>query len=200
MCENFTGADLKALLYNAQLEVIHRNTSSSQLYGQVFTERETSNQTGEETVGHDEAEWSLQASPSKDVIYIPSLRKGQKKLSLDEATKLKAEVRLFMSYPEITIPPFFLFLPAPPLCMKNGAKDMLWTDANGGNRNKQIIKQIHLPVVLLVACSYWNQPGSRSWSWRTARGKGTGTEPLYPTPPYLSSRNLYQSMSISISS
>ena len=97
MCENFTGADLKALLYNAQLEAIHRNTSSSQLYGQVFTERETSNQTGEDTVGHDEAERSLQASPSKDVIYIPSLRKGQKKLSLDETTKLKAEVRLFKS-------------------------------------------------------------------------------------------------------
>ena len=97
MCENFTGADLKALLYNAQLEAIHRNTSSIQLYGQVFTERETSNQTGEDTVGHDEAERSLQASPSKDVIYIPSLRKGQKKLSLDEATKLKAEVRLFKS-------------------------------------------------------------------------------------------------------
>ncbi|KAK3749947.1 hypothetical protein QZH41_013854, partial [Actinostola sp. cb2023] len=35
-CEHFTGADLKALLYDAQLESIHRKTSKFKLYGNIF--------------------------------------------------------------------------------------------------------------------------------------------------------------------
>lgn len=35
-CEDFTGADLKALLYNSQLECIHRKTNKLKLYGSIF--------------------------------------------------------------------------------------------------------------------------------------------------------------------
>ena len=64
MCENFTGADLKALFYNAQLAAIHRNTSNSQLYKGLF------NQDSER--GDNEND-SLQNKDIKEkVIYIPN--------------------------------------------------------------------------------------------------------------------------------
>ena len=84
MCENFTGADLKALLYNAQLAAIHRNTSNSQLYKGLF------NQDSER--GDDEND-SLQNKDIKEkVVYIPNLVKGPVHVSLDELTKLYSEV------------------------------------------------------------------------------------------------------------
>ena len=36
MCEEFTGADIKALLYNSQLEAIHRTVGKVYLYGDVL--------------------------------------------------------------------------------------------------------------------------------------------------------------------
>ena len=84
MCENFTGADLKALLYNAQLAAIHRNTSNSQLYKGLF------NQDSER--GDDEND-SLQNKDRKEkVVYIPNLVKGPVHVSSDELTKLHSEV------------------------------------------------------------------------------------------------------------
>ena len=84
MCENFTGADLKALLYNAQLAAIHRNTSNSHLYKGLF------NQDSER--GDDEND-SLQNKDIKEkVVYIPNLVKGPVHVSSDELTKLYSEV------------------------------------------------------------------------------------------------------------
>ena len=84
MCENFTGADLKALLYNAQLAAIHRNTSNSQLYKGLFNK--------DSERGDDEND-SLQNKDIKEkVIYIPNLVKGPVHVSSDELTKLYSEV------------------------------------------------------------------------------------------------------------
>ena len=83
-CENFTGADLKALLYNAQLAAIHRNTSNSQLYKVLF------NQDSER--GDDEND-SLQNKDMKEkVVYIPNLVKDPVPVPSDELTKLYSEV------------------------------------------------------------------------------------------------------------
>ena len=82
MCENFTGADLKALLCNAQLAAIHRNTSNSQLYKGLF------NKDSE----RDEND-SLQNKDIKEkVVYIPNLVKGPVHVSSNELTKLYSEV------------------------------------------------------------------------------------------------------------
>ena len=84
MCENFTGADLKALLYNAQLAAIHRNTSNSQLYKGLFNK--------DSERGDDEND-SLQIKDIKEkVVYIPNLVKGPVHVSSDELTKLYSEV------------------------------------------------------------------------------------------------------------
>lgn len=84
MCENFTGADLKALLYNAQLAAIHRNTSNSQLYKGLF------NQDSER--GDDENEILQNNDIKEKVVYIPNLVKGPVHVSSDELTKLYSEV------------------------------------------------------------------------------------------------------------
>ena len=84
MCENFTGADLKALLYNAQLAAIHRNTSNSQLYKGLFDK--------DSERGDDEND-SLQIKDIKEkVVYIPNLVKGPVHVSSGELTKLHSEV------------------------------------------------------------------------------------------------------------
>ena len=84
MCENFTGADLKALLYNAQLAAIHRNTSNSQLYKGLFNK--------DSERGDDEND-SLQNKDIKEkVVYIPNMVKGPVHVSSDELTKLYSEV------------------------------------------------------------------------------------------------------------
>ena len=81
---------MKALLYNAQLAAIHRNTSNSQLYKGLF------NQDSER--GDDENE-SLQNKDIKEkVVYIPNLVKGPVHASSDELTKLYSEVsEIFVS-------------------------------------------------------------------------------------------------------
>jgi len=45
-CKDFTGADLKALLYDAQLECIHRKTSKLKLYGSVLGSTDKDIETG----------------------------------------------------------------------------------------------------------------------------------------------------------
>ena len=84
MCENFTGADLKALLYNAQLAAIHRNTNNSQLYKGLFKQ--------DSERGDDEND-SLQNKDMKEkVVYIPNLVKDPVHVPSDELTKLYSEV------------------------------------------------------------------------------------------------------------
>lgn len=83
MCEHFTGADFKALLYNAQLAAIHRSTSNSQLYKGVFSNTEVERHTGDAVVTEKEMD---------DIIYIPNLTEGSTQLSTEELTKLHSEV------------------------------------------------------------------------------------------------------------
>ena len=86
MCEHFTGADFKALLYNAQLAAIHRSTSNSQLYKGVFsnTEVESSDRHARDAVVTEEE--------MDDIIYISNLNGGSTQLSTEELTKLHSEV------------------------------------------------------------------------------------------------------------
>ena len=75
---------MKALLYNAQLAAIHRNTSNSQLYKGLFNK--------DSERGDDDSD-SLQIKDIKEkVVYIPNLVKGPVHFSLDELTKLHSEV------------------------------------------------------------------------------------------------------------
>ena len=84
ICKNFTGADFKALLYNAQLAAIHRSSSNSQLYKGLFDKKDTEKQDGK----------SLETEQSgKDVFFIPSLVKGVISLPTEEMNKLHSEVK-----------------------------------------------------------------------------------------------------------
>ena len=75
---------MKALLYNAQLAAIHRNTSNSQLYKGLFNK--------DSERGDDEND-SLQIKDIKEkIVYIPNLVKGPVHVSSDELTKLHSEV------------------------------------------------------------------------------------------------------------
>lgn len=75
---------MKALLYNAQLVAIHRNTSNSQLYKGLFNK--------DSERGDDEND-SLQNKDIKEkVVYFPNLVKGPVHVSSDELTKLYSEV------------------------------------------------------------------------------------------------------------
>jgi len=87
MCENFTGADFKALLYNAQLAAIHRSTSNSQLYRGLFSKKDSKKL--EEESGDLETEQAR-----KTIFYIPSLDKGAVHLPAEKLTKLYSEVKL----------------------------------------------------------------------------------------------------------
>ena len=89
MCEHFTGADFKALLYNAQLAAIHRNANNSQLYKAMFKNTEM-----ESTKKYDRcAETDVVTEEDRDsVIYVPSLTEGSIQLSTEELTKLHSEV------------------------------------------------------------------------------------------------------------
>ena len=87
MCENFTGADFKALLYNAQLAAIHRSTSSTQLYKGLFDKKGSERQDCKsENLETEQAE--------ENVFYIPSLVEGATHLPADELSKLHSEVKL----------------------------------------------------------------------------------------------------------
>ena len=75
---------MKALLCNAQLAAIHRNTSNSQLYKGLFNK--------DSERGDDEND-NLQNKDIKEkVVYIPNLVKGPVHVSSDELTKLYSEV------------------------------------------------------------------------------------------------------------
>ena len=89
MCEHFTGADFKALLYNAQLAAIHRKANNSQLYKAMLKNTEM-----ESTEKYDRcAETGAVTEEDRDnVIYVPSLTEGSIQLSTEELTKLHSEV------------------------------------------------------------------------------------------------------------
>ncbi|KAK2573714.1 Peroxisome biogenesis factor 1 [Acropora cervicornis] len=78
MCDNFTGADFKALLYNAQLAAIHRSTNSSQLYKGLFSDEDSERSNPEQF--------------RKDAFFIPSLTKGVVHLPDEDQNKLSSEV------------------------------------------------------------------------------------------------------------
>lgn len=84
MCNNFTGADFKALLYNAQLAAIHRSTNSSQLYEGLFSERDSETEVLAEIPGTEQF--------TRDVIYIPSLTEGIAHPTGEELNKIRCEV------------------------------------------------------------------------------------------------------------
>ena len=87
MCANFTGADFKALLYNAQLAAIHRSTSSTQLYKGLFNHKESESL--------DDKSKNLETVQAEEnVVYIPSLVRGATHLPADELNKLHSEVKL----------------------------------------------------------------------------------------------------------
>lgn len=86
MCENFTGADFKALLYNAQLAAIHRSTSSTQLYKGLFD--------GKESERQDDKSENLETEQAENIVYVPSLVKGATHLPADKLNKLHSEVKL----------------------------------------------------------------------------------------------------------
>lgn len=91
MCEHFTGADFKALLYNAQLAAIHRTTSSSQLYKGVVSNTERADRS--EGIPKDPATDVVSVEARENIVYIPSLVEGTAHLSAEELTKLHSEVR-----------------------------------------------------------------------------------------------------------
>ena len=84
MCEHFTGADFKALLYNAQLAAIHRNTSSNELYKGVFSNTERAGKDSPTAVDSDEA--------NVNIIYIRSLVEGIADVSGEELSEIHSEV------------------------------------------------------------------------------------------------------------
>ena len=91
MCEHFTGADFKALLYNAQLAAIHRTTSSSQLYKGVVSNTERADRS--EGIPKDLATDVVSVEARENIVYIPSLVEGTAHLSAEELAKLHSEVR-----------------------------------------------------------------------------------------------------------
>ena len=89
LCEHFTGADFKALLYNAQLAAIHRKTNNSLLYKGAFKTTEMES-TEKHNIG---ADTDIVIDDDRDdIIYVPSLTEGSTQLSTEELTKLRSEV------------------------------------------------------------------------------------------------------------
>lgn len=90
MCEHFTGADFKALLYNAQLVAIHRKTRSNQLYKGVFS---TTGRPGKSNEMPKDPSTAVVSNEAREnIIYIPSLVEGAKHVSAEELTRLHSEV------------------------------------------------------------------------------------------------------------
>ena len=92
MCEHFTGADFKALLYNAQLAAIHRSTSSNELYKGVFSNMERAGRS--EEIPKDQATAVVLDEAKENIIYIPSLVEGRciTDVSGEELSKIHSEV------------------------------------------------------------------------------------------------------------
>ena len=90
VCEHFTGADFKALLYNAQLAAIHRNTSSNELYKDVFSNTERAGKSEKIPIVPPTAVVSDEAKAN--IIYIRSLVEGITDVSGEELSKIHLEV------------------------------------------------------------------------------------------------------------
>ena len=58
-CVNFTGADMKALLYNAQLEAIHEVMDASGPDGMLGRDVESADNSGEVDLNTDTGKWHL---------------------------------------------------------------------------------------------------------------------------------------------
>lgn len=90
MCEHFTGADFKALLYNAQLAAIHRNTSSNGLYKGVFSNTEKASKG--EKIAKDPPTGVVSDEAKANIIYVRSLVEGITDVSGEELSKIHSEV------------------------------------------------------------------------------------------------------------
>lgn len=108
-CENFTGADFKALLYNAQLEAIHeiapalkrQNSNSESDYldqrtqmvcQSVISVQESSPDSRDTTLPKDNE--SKVSRPESFVTYIPRLEEGPVQLDPEAEKKFMQQVRL----------------------------------------------------------------------------------------------------------
>ena len=101
MCEQFTGADIKALLYNAQLEAIHRMIGKSHLYGGILGSSKP-NTSGAGDIGEGEslAGTTVKAGRSlgfgdadiRPQIYWPSVGKGKRNISEDSESRILEQV------------------------------------------------------------------------------------------------------------
>lgn len=90
MSEHFTGADFKALLYNAQLAAIHRNSSSTELYKGVFSSTEKASKGVK--ISKDPLTAVVSGEAKANVIYIRSLVEGIADVSGEEWSKIQSEV------------------------------------------------------------------------------------------------------------
>ena len=89
-CEHFTGADFKALLYNAQLAAIHRNASSNELYKGVFSNTEKASKS--EKISKDTPTAVVSGEAKSNIIYIRSLVEGVADVAGEELSKIHSEV------------------------------------------------------------------------------------------------------------
>ena len=89
VCEHFTGADFKALLYNAQLAAIHRNTSSNELYKGVFSSTEKASKGVK--ISKDPQTAVVSGEAKANIIYIRSLVEGIADVSGEEWSKIQSE-------------------------------------------------------------------------------------------------------------
>ena len=90
-CEHFTGADFKALLYNAQLAAIHRNASSNELYKGVFSNTDKASK-GKKSP-NDPPAAVVSDEAKANIIYIHSVVEGIADVSGEELSKIHSEVR-----------------------------------------------------------------------------------------------------------
>ena len=90
-CEHFTGADFKALLYNAQLAAIHRNASSNELYKGVFSNKEKASK-GEKIPKDPTTAAVVSGEAKSNIIYIRSLVEGVADVAGEELSKIHSEV------------------------------------------------------------------------------------------------------------
>ncbi|CAH1265421.1 PEX1 [Branchiostoma lanceolatum] len=92
-CQHFTGADFKALFYNAQLEVIHSNMGVSALYGRgAGVDESTGVQEVDEQQG--ESKTTCISGMEAKVMLMPSLQEGKVKVQQDRHEKLLEQVAI----------------------------------------------------------------------------------------------------------
>ncbi|XP_078679011.1 peroxisomal ATPase PEX1-like isoform X1 [Branchiostoma floridae x Branchiostoma belcheri] len=93
MCQHFTGADFKALFYNAQLEVIHSNMGVSSLYGRGAGMDDS---TGVQEVDEEQGEKKTTSVSEMEakVMLMPSLQDGKVQVQQDRHEKLLEKVAI----------------------------------------------------------------------------------------------------------